>query len=34
MFFQTVRVAEAASSLARKVHLYELLALVQKTVDK
>ncbi|CAH3176041.1 unnamed protein product [Porites evermanni] len=31
---QTVRVAEAVSSLARKVHLYELLALVQKTVDK
>ena len=31
---QTVRVVEAASALARKVHLYELLALLQKTVDK
>lgn len=31
---QTVRVVEAASALARKVHLYELLALFQKTVDK
>ena len=31
---QTVRVVESASALARKVHLYELLALLQKTVDK
>ena len=29
-----MRVVEAASALARKVHLYELLALFQKTVDK
>ncbi|XP_068721343.1 protein virilizer homolog isoform X6 [Montipora capricornis] len=31
---QTVRVVEAASALAHKVHLYELLALLQKSVDK
>ena len=32
--FQTVRVVEAASALAHKVHLYELLANLQKSVDK
>ncbi|XP_067052413.1 protein virilizer homolog isoform X1 [Acropora muricata] len=31
---QTVRVVEAASALAHKVHLYELLANLQKSVDK